>query len=83
VAGTRFAAIVGDAPFAVNSQHRQGIADVGAAARACARADDGLVEAIECPARRFCIGVQWHPEFLLAPQDVALLRAFVGAAASR
>jgi putative glutamine amidotransferase len=23
---------------------------------------DGLVEAIEAPAHRFCIGVQWHPE---------------------
>jgi putative glutamine amidotransferase len=82
VAGTRFATLVGEAPYEVNSQHRQGLATVGATAMACAHADDGLVEAIECSTRRFCIGAQWHPEFLLAPQDRALLRAFVDAAAS-
>lgn len=80
VPGTQFAALVGERDFAVNSQHRQGIAAVGAGARACAHADDGLVEAIECPGRRFCIGVQWHPEFLLGESDRALLRGFVAAA---
>lgn len=81
VPSTRFAALVGGAPYDVNSQHRQGLATVGATARACAHADDNLIEAIECPERRFCVGVQWHPEFLMSPQDRALLRAFIDAAA--
>jgi putative glutamine amidotransferase len=82
VPGTRFAAIVGESPFAVNSQHRQGLATVGERARACALAEDGLVEAIECPGLRFCMGVQWHPEFTLGEADRALLRGFVSAAVS-
>lgn len=82
VAGTRFAALVGNQAFAVNSQHRQGLATVGERARACALADDGLVEAIECPGLRFCMGAQWHPEFTLGEPDRALLRGFVAAATS-
>lgn len=82
VPGTRFAALVGEPSFSVNSQHRQGLATVGEQARACALADDGLVEAIECPGLRFCMGVQWHPEFTLGEPDRALLRAFVAAASS-
>jgi putative glutamine amidotransferase len=27
-----------------------------------ATAPDGVIEAIEDPAVRFCLGVQWHPE---------------------
>ena len=27
-----------------------------------ATAPDGVVEALEDPSRRFCLGVQWHPE---------------------
>ena len=30
--------------------------------RVTATAPDGVIEAIEDPAARFCIGVQWHPE---------------------
>jgi putative glutamine amidotransferase len=44
--------------------------------------DDGLVEAIERPDRRFAMGVQWHPERLIdetADAD-ALFKAFVAAA---
>ena len=31
---------------------------------ATATAPDGVIEAIEDPSRRFCLGVQWHPENL-------------------
>ena len=44
--------------------------------------DDGLVEAIERPDRRFAMGVQWHPERLIdetADAD-ALFKAFVATA---
>jgi putative glutamine amidotransferase len=27
-----------------------------------ATAPDGIIEAIEDPSARFCLGVQWHPE---------------------
>ena len=43
------------------SSHRQRIVDAGRM-RVVARAEDGTVEAIDDPARRFYLGVQWHPE---------------------
>jgi len=55
---------------------------VGRVAPGCvvnAVADDGVVEGIEDPRRRFCIGVQWHPEFSISPADTALVRAFIEA----
>jgi putative glutamine amidotransferase len=82
VAGSSFASIAGDRQFAVNSRHRQGVKAVGASARVAALSDDGLVEAIELPDRRFAMGTQWHPEFLLNEPDRRLLRAFVGACGS-
>jgi putative glutamine amidotransferase len=61
-------------PAAVNSTHHQAVADPGPM-RVIARAPDGVVEAVELPGARFCVGVQWHPELL----DGALFRALVGA----
>jgi gamma-glutamyl-gamma-aminobutyrate hydrolase PuuD len=45
----------------VTSSHRQAVADPGSF-RVVAMSDDGVIEAIECPDSRFCLGVQWHPE---------------------
>lgn len=39
--------------------------------------DDGLLEAMEAPGERFCLGVQWHPEMAA---DAGLFAALVGAA---
>ncbi|MCP4366024.1 MAG: gamma-glutamyl-gamma-aminobutyrate hydrolase family protein, partial [Planctomycetes bacterium] len=30
--------------------------------RACARTEDGVVEAVESERHRFVLGIQWHPE---------------------
>jgi putative glutamine amidotransferase len=48
-----------------------------------ATAPDGVIEGIEAPRYRFCIGVQWHPEFLISEGDAKLFRAFLGAAAAK
>ncbi|MFI4862441.1 MAG: gamma-glutamyl-gamma-aminobutyrate hydrolase family protein [Phycisphaerales bacterium JB063] len=48
-------------PGEVVSSHRQRIADPGRL-RVAARAEDGTIEAIDDPARRYYLGVQWHPE---------------------
>lgn len=79
VPGTRFEGLVGSAPFDVNSMHRQGVVACGPGAVVAGMAPDGIVEAIEVPGRRYCIGVQWHPEFLLSDPERRLLEAFVGA----
>ena len=46
----------------VNSRHHQAIRQVAPGFVVSATAPDGVVEAIEDPRARFCIGVQWHPE---------------------
>jgi len=43
-------------------------------------APDGTLEAMESPGRRFCVGIQWHPE---VGRDHALFEALVAAAAER
>lgn len=55
---------LGATRISVNSLHHQAIRDVAPALRAVARSDDGLVEGVEMPGRRFVIGIQCHPEEL-------------------
>jgi gamma-glutamyl-gamma-aminobutyrate hydrolase PuuD len=70
---TKLHDVVGDnAP--VKSHHHQGFGRLGAGLREAARAEDGTVEAIEDPSRRFALGVLWHPE---EGEDAALFRALV------
>ena len=47
---------------AVNSRHHQAVKDPAPGFRVSATAPDGVIEAIEDPRLRFCVGVQWHPE---------------------
>lgn len=49
----------------INSLHNQAIDKVGEGLVISARDLDHITQAIEAPGRRFVIGVQWHPEFLL------------------
>jgi putative glutamine amidotransferase len=51
----------------VVSLHHQAIDRLASGLRVAARADDGIIEAVWAPAKRFVWGVQWHPE--LMPQD--------------
>ena len=77
--GTLLARIVGTGAMQVNSSHHQAVRDPGRG-RVNALAGDGVVEGIEDPAARFCLGVQWHPEFGIDPGDRRLFQALVSAA---
>jgi putative glutamine amidotransferase len=71
--GTRLADLLGDrAP--VKSHHHQGFGRVGEGLRVSAHAEDGTIEAVEDPSRRFALGVLWHPE---AGQDLKLFEELV------
>jgi putative glutamine amidotransferase len=78
-AGSRLRDALGAAPGPVNSRHHQAVAEPGAGLRVCARSRDGLIEAIEREAGRFCMGVQWHPESLEGAHRDDLFGALVAA----
>jgi gamma-glutamyl-gamma-aminobutyrate hydrolase PuuD len=74
--GSRLGAMLGDrAP--VKSHHHQGVGRVGDGLREVAWADDGTIEGLEDPERRFAVGVLWHPE---AGEDQKLFEALVAEA---
>ena len=79
VSGTRLHSIVGTGTMHVNSAHHQAVRAAGPRALVNAHAPDGVIEGIEDPARRFCLGVQWHPEFLIDPGDRRILMALIAA----
>ncbi len=81
-ANTLLHRIVGQERIAVNSAHHQAVKAVPASILVNARAPDGVIEGIEDPARRFCLGVQWHPEYHISPADRAIFDAFITAAAA-
>jgi putative glutamine amidotransferase len=78
--GTLLAAITGATVLSVNSAHHQAVRAVGAGVVIDAMAPDGVIEGIELPGRRFCLGVQWHPEFSIDPGDSRIFAAFIKAA---
>ena len=78
--GTQLHKIVGFDQLDVNSAHHQAAADAPAGVIVNATAPDGVIEGIEAPQYRFCIGVQWHPEFLISEGDARLFKAFLAAA---
>ena len=70
---TRLAQMLGE-HTTVMSHHHQGIKTLAPGLVETARADDGLVEAVEAPDKRFTVGVLWHPE---AGQDARLFETLV------
>jgi len=71
--GSRLASVLGErAP--VKSHHHQGLGKVGDGLRVVAHAEDGTIEAVEDPTRRFALGVLWHPE---AGEDARLFEELV------
>lgn len=63
----------------VNSRHHQALDRIGEGLVVSATAPDGIIEAIELPSQKFCIGVEWHPEFENATTDTLLIKAFIDA----
>jgi len=68
--GSLLAAVLGSHVTAVNSRHHQAVGRVAGSLEVTATSTDGVVEAIEDPARDFVLGVQWHPEDMAAQDDM-------------
>lgn len=77
--GTLLHRIVGTTEMRVNSSHHQAVRTPGPGAVVNALAPDSVIEGIEQPGRRFCLGVQWHPEFLIDAGDRRIFDALIAA----
>jgi putative glutamine amidotransferase len=79
--GSRLARAIDRERLVINSFHHQAIDKLAPSLEVTARADDGLIEAVESRDHRWVVGVQWHPERHEARAadsnpNVRLLRAF-------
>ncbi len=79
VSGTLLHRVVATSEMRVNSAHHQAVREPGPSAVVDATAPDGVIEGIEDARYRFCLGVQWHPEFLIDQGDRRIFDAFIAA----
>ncbi len=80
VKGTLLHRLIGQDELDVNSVHHQAVRDLGKGVIVNALSPDGIIEGIEVPRYRFCLGVQWHPECTFFPQERHIFQAFIEAA---
>ncbi|RUX26304.1 gamma-glutamyl-gamma-aminobutyrate hydrolase family protein [Mesorhizobium sp. M2A.F.Ca.ET.042.01.1.1] len=84
---THLSRLIGDQElsFRVNSLHHQAVDLLAPGFVVSARADDGVVEAIEATDQPFVVGVQWHPEamFESEPACRSLIENFAKACGAK
>lgn len=84
--GSRLAQMAGGNQVRVNSSHHQSVLRPGRNLRVVAHAPDGVIEAVEWTGdANWIVGVQWHPERMVATDDFAqsLFRELAAAAIAR
>ena len=73
-------AITGSRCFFVNSFHHQVLSVLAEPLKVAARSKDGVIEAVTGVEGKFCLGLQWHPEWLKTKESEGIFHAFVNAA---
>jgi putative glutamine amidotransferase len=83
--GSLLADLYGADPIGVNSFHHQAIKALSPELEVVGHSDDGLIEAVCLPGRRFVLGLQWHPEMMFErhAEQLAPFAALVATARSR
>ena len=69
--------IIKENKIKVNSAHHQSVKKTGENFTASAFASDAVIEAIEHIKHPWCLGIQWHPEFLITDADIAIVKDFI------
>ena len=82
--GTPLAELLGTEHIGVNSYHHQAVKTLAPCLTEMAWSEDGLIEAVCLPEKRFVWAVQWHPEFAFRVDEHSrkIFGAFVAAAKS-
>ena len=75
--GTKLFNITKSSKMFVNSAHHQAVDKLGNGLVSSAFSEDGIIEGIESKSNDFCIGVQWHPEFLIDKNDITILKSLI------
>ena len=60
----------------INSAHHQAVDQIGRDLQIEARALDGVIEAFRHTGHCYCVGLQWHPEFLITDFDKSVIYDF-------
>ena len=68
--------LFGTDTLAVNSFHHQAVKETAPGFRVCARATDGVIEAMESTEYKSMLGVQWHPECFILRGDECMMPLF-------
>lgn len=82
---SKLAGVLGATTIGANTHHHQAVHKVGSGLTINARAEDGIIEGVEDTSEKFVIGVQSHPESLVAGGESewrSLFDAFVTATRS-
>ena len=61
----------------VNSAHHQAVDKLGKNLIINGKSADGIIESIEHTKHKWCIGIQWHPEFLITEADKLIISDFI------
>ena len=62
---------------AVNSAHHQAVDIIGKHLEINALSSDGVIEAFKHREHFYCLGIQWHPEFLITKLDKTIIKDFI------
>ncbi len=77
--------IFGQDRITVNSNHHQGVNPeyIGRGLQVVAKADDGMIEALELDTPQMVLGIQWHPERIIDPEVSKPVFAFLDTLAAK
>ena len=74
---SRLFQIIKEDKIQVNSAHHQSVKKLGENFTASAFASDKIIEAIEHTKHPWCLGIRWHPEFLITDADISIVKDFI------
>ena len=74
---TKLYNIINQKSIMVNSAHHQSVDKLGENLVINGKSKDGIIESIENTNHKWCIGVQWHPEFLITKADKLIIADFI------
>ena len=63
VEDTKLFELLGKTTLSVNSYHHQAVKTLAKTLKTMAVSEDGIIEAVEMPGKKFVWAFQWHPEF--------------------